>query len=79
MPKDASEADLRPLFEIFGEIVCLNVLRTQRGQGPSAGAEAPPPDRDPVPEHYLVPAPLHRTTCLQSTAICCGQARGGPT
>mmetsp|Transcript_16571 Transcript_16571/g.49593 ORF Transcript_16571/g.49593 Transcript_16571/m.49593 type:complete len:713 (+) Transcript_16571:175-2313(+) len=37
VPKDASEGDLRPLFEMFGEIVCLNVLRTQRGQGPSAG------------------------------------------
>lgn len=37
VPKDATERDLRPLFEPFGEIVSLNVLRTQRGQGPSAG------------------------------------------
>lgn len=38
VPKDATERDLRPLFEPFGEIISLNVLRTQRGQGPSAGA-----------------------------------------
>lgn len=37
VPKDAAERDLRPLFEPFGEIISLNVLRTQRGQGPSAG------------------------------------------
>lgn len=37
VPKDATEGDLRPLFEPFGEIVGINVLRTQRGQGPSAG------------------------------------------
>ena len=37
VPKHVTEVDLRPLFEPYGEIMCLNVLRTQRGQGPSAG------------------------------------------
>ena len=37
VPKHVTEMDLRPLFEPYGEIMCLNVLRTQRGQGPSAG------------------------------------------
>ena len=38
MPRDVTEEDLRPLFEPYGDIEHINILRTHRGQ--SAG-EAP--------------------------------------
>ncbi len=79
VPKDASEGDLRPLFEVFGEIVCLNVLRTQRGQGPSAGAFAARVRRCIRPCRFLVRrcsgAPLSTATWAAQLAHCSCRAQ----
>ena len=70
VPKHVTEVDLRPLFEPYGEIMCLNVLRTQRGQGPSAGCAFVEVVHHPaVSQHPVIAYFLKLPVCVATFSI----------